>query len=160
MPRQDRDTIQTMGVLFRGDKWIGKHDPDVRGSVRMGRTMQPHILRSGWFVLLGFLSLAGSAFSQVDQMIYSDSLVNGWQDWSWATVNTNNTSPLHSGSHSISVTATAWQALYLHHDTFDTSGYTNLIFWIHGGASGGQQGERGERTGERRRPAAAARAYA
>jgi hypothetical protein len=36
--------------------------------------------------------------------IYNDNLVNGFQNWSWATVNMTNTSPVHSGIYSISVT--------------------------------------------------------
>ena len=32
-----------------------------------------------------------------NQAIYTDSLQNGWQDWSWAKVNPSNTNPVHSG---------------------------------------------------------------
>src|SRR5437867_498931 len=84
------------------------------------------------------LAFAPPALAQIDQLIYSDSLANGWQDWSWATVNLANTSPIHTGTQSVSVNADAWEAIYLHHDAFDTSGYTDLVFWIHGGATGGQ----------------------
>src|SRR5438093_13546793 len=88
---------------------------------------------------LGCLSaLAQSAWAQTDQQVYTDSLLNGWQNWSWATVNLANGSPVHSGAQSASVTADAWEAIYLHHDALDTSSYTDLTFWIHGGASGGQ----------------------
>ena len=80
-----------------------------------------------------------SCSAQVNQIIYSDSRVNGWQDYGWATLNYNNASPVHSGTKSISVSATAYQALYLHHDAFDTSVYTNLTFWVNGGATGGQK---------------------
>ena len=91
----------------------------------------------GW--MLGYLLvMAPSAWAQTDQLIYTDSLVNGWQDWSWATVSLANGSPVHSGTHSASVNADAWEAIYLHHDAFDTSVYTGLVFWIHGGATGGQ----------------------
>jgi len=80
---------------------------------------------------------------RADQIIYDDALENGWQNWSWATVNLANTSPVHSGSYSISVTAnnnpSNWQALYLDISAMNTSGFTNLNFWIDGGASGGQQ---------------------
>ena len=63
--------------------------------------------------------LAGSVSSfwdpqrlrQVDQPIYTDSLVSGWQNWSWATVNTDNSTPVHTGTRSIAITADAWQAL-------------------------------------------------
>jgi alpha-N-arabinofuranosidase len=98
--------------------------------------MAARILR---FVVLFIVVITQSVFAQAEQTIYTDSLLNGWQNWSWATVNLSNTSPVHSGSNSASVTAGAWQALYLHHDGFDTNGYVNLTFWIHGGPSGGQR---------------------
>src|SRR5881296_4668319 len=89
--------------------------------------------------LLGcVLAWAPLAWAQSDQQIYTDALVNGWQNWSWATVNLANTSPVHSATRSASVTADAWEAIYLHHDAFDSSGYTDLVFWIHGGATSGQ----------------------
>jgi Glycoside hydrolase family 44 len=77
-----------------------------------------------------------------DEVIYDDSLQNGWADWSWATVNRTNTSPVYSGFYSISVTASNspsdWKALYLNVPAMDTGGFTNLTFWINGGAIGGQ----------------------
>src|SRR5262249_38318133 len=87
---------------------------------------------------LGLGLSALSARAQSDQQIYTDSLVNGWQNWSWAVVNLNATSPVHSGTRSASVTADAWEAIYLHHDAFDSSSYSDLVFWIHGGSIGGQ----------------------
>lgn len=86
----------------------------------------------------GYL-LAPLAFAQTDQSIFTDSLLNGWQNWSWATVNTANASPVHGGSRSISVSGGGWQALYLHHDPFASAGYSELVFWINGGATGGQR---------------------
>lgn len=77
--------------------------------------------------------------AQSNQNIYTDSLQNGWENWSWAAVNLNNTNPVHSGQASISVNSAAWQAFYLHHAAFSTAGYSNLSFWIHGGTSGGQR---------------------
>lgn len=73
-----------------------------------------------------------------DQTIYDDALVNGWKNYGWAALNYSNSSPFHSGSYSISVTAGPYEALFLHHAAFATSGYSNLTFWIHGGTSGGQ----------------------
>jgi alpha-L-arabinofuranosidase len=84
------------------------------------------------------LALSSSAFAQSNQSVYSDALDNGWQNWSWASVNLSNSAPVHSGSASISVNAGAYQALYLHHDAFDSSLYTSLVFWINGGPTGGQ----------------------
>ncbi|MBC8065726.1 MAG: fibronectin type III domain-containing protein [Chlorobia bacterium] len=88
-------------------------------------------------VTLFLILLACTA--RADQSIYSDQLDGGWQNWSWATVNLANTSPVHGGIRSTSVTAGAWQAIYLHHEAFDSASYESLRFWIHGGTSGGQR---------------------
>jgi hypothetical protein len=91
---------------------------------------------SGLIILITVLPVR----AQSNQTIYADSLSSGWVgDWSWAAVNFANTSPVHSGADSISVTADAWEALFLHSNVaFDPAGYTNLSFWINGGSSGGQ----------------------
>jgi len=68
--------------------------------------------------------------------VYMDSLLNGFADWSWATVNFLNTSPVHAGSDSISVVANQWQALWTYHNPFSTAPYASLNFWIAGGPSG------------------------
>ncbi|HVU17537.1 MAG TPA: alpha-L-arabinofuranosidase [Candidatus Didemnitutus sp.] len=70
--------------------------------------------------------------------IYEDSFVNGWQDWSWATVNSGNVNPVNSGSASIAVTSAPYTALRFHHDAIDSTDYTALTFWINGGTAGGQ----------------------
>lgn len=81
-----------------------------------------------------------TAVAQTDHTIYTDSLQPGWEDWSWsATRDLNNSSPLHGGAKSISINLTAWGAISLHHADINTATYTNLTFWIHGGATGGQQ---------------------
>ena len=63
---------------------------------------------------------------------------NGWVPYGYATINYANTAPVHSGAASISVTAGPNEALYLHHQPFNTRLYTALTFWINGGPSGGQ----------------------
>lgn len=90
--------------------------------------------KPAWVVALFILVKCGWA----DQAIYSDALQNGWQNWSWAVV-AESTSAAHSGTKSFAVTADEWEAIYLHHEAQDASGFTNLVFWIHGGAAGGQQ---------------------
>jgi len=92
------------------------------------------------FGVIRFIILFGVTQTQAqsNQTIYDDSLKNGWADWSWATDNLANTSPVHTSTKSISVTAGAWQALYFSHNAFDPSMFTNVSFWINGGASGGQ----------------------
>jgi alpha-L-arabinofuranosidase len=85
-----------------------------------------------------FVALPSLARAQSGQNIYADALTAGWQNWSWATVNLSNTNPVQGGSDSIGVNAGAYQALYLHQTPFDSTLYGNLVFWINGGASGGQ----------------------
>ena len=70
--------------------------------------------------------------------LYDDAYVNGWQNWSWATVNTANTSPISTGTSSIAVTAAPYRALSFHHAALDTQSYSSLTFWINGGPTGGQ----------------------
>jgi len=89
-------------------------------------------------LLLCCFALPTVARAQTDQAVYTDALVNGWQNWSWATVNLANTTLVQSGSDSISVSAGPYQALYLHQTPFDSSTYADLVFWINGGATGGQ----------------------
>lgn len=86
-------------------------------------------------------SVSLQVFGQSDQQIYTDSLENGWQDWGWATLNYNNTSPVHSGADSIAVTIanTSYQAIYIAHNAFDATPYASLSLWINGGPAGGQQ---------------------
>jgi hypothetical protein len=80
-----------------------------------------------------------SARAQTNQTIYSSSLQNGWNDWSWASVNFSCTSPVLAGySASISVSCTSYTALYLEHADFDSTLFSNLTFWLNGGPSGGQ----------------------
>ena len=89
-------------------------------------------------ILVLFALVRINAHALTDQTIYGDSLVNGWQNWSWATTDTASTGTVHAGANSIAVTASAWSALALHHDAMDTTGYSSVTFWINGGSVGGQ----------------------
>ena len=73
-------------------------------------------------------------------IIYDDALADGWQDWSWdGTYDFSHTTTVHSGNNAIAATYTAvWGGLKLHHAGISTIGYTDLQFWLHGGATGGQ----------------------
>jgi Glycoside hydrolase family 44 len=89
-------------------------------------------------LLLVFLS-AISIAARADQIVYDDALENGWQDWGWATHSYTNTSPVHSGIYSCSVTiSSGWQGLQLWHANINSSAYTSISFWLNGGTSGGQ----------------------
>jgi alpha-L-arabinofuranosidase len=75
-----------------------------------------------------------------DMLIYSDRFNNGWGDnWSWMPRYPTN-SPVYSGSNSMAcVPSGTWQAWWLKSGTsVDTTIYTNVSFWLNGGATGGQ----------------------
>lgn len=103
-------------------------------------TQTPDRIKSLALNLLGiWLSTAPlPGVAQTSQAIYADTLQSGWVDWGWATRNYANSSPVHGGSSSISVTASSWQALYLHRSPQNSAAFTHLTFWIHGGSTGGQ----------------------
>ncbi len=86
------------------------------------------------FLVLGLVLFCGAQFQglRADLIIYDDTLENNWVDYSWATINYGVTNPVHSGTKSISVSCTNYEALYLHHNNaFDSSPYTNITFWIY-----------------------------
>ncbi|MGP8020219.1 MAG: hypothetical protein ACLPRE_04415 [Limisphaerales bacterium] len=103
--------------------------------------MQPHFAKrhltgKWWHLLLIWIFLPQLAL-RADQIIYNGALQNGWENWSWATVNFTNTSPVYTGnSYSISVTCGGYSALYLENNPFNPSLYSSLAFWINGGAGG------------------------
>jgi hypothetical protein len=99
------------------------------------------VLKVSRFILAVSLAAPAVCVAQSSLVIYADSLTSGWQDWSYyATRNFANTSPVHSGSHSISVTVTnAWGAIQLGHVDMTNTPYAFISFWLNGGSSGGQQ---------------------
>jgi len=102
----------------------------------MARTLCALGLMVGGLALL----LARDAVAQAPLAVYSDYLVNGFQDWGWATRNYTNAAPVHSGSASVAVTiASPGQGLQIYHPDMDSHLYNSLSFWINGGASGGQK---------------------
>ena len=71
--------------------------------------------------------------------IYTDHIVNGFQNYSWAAVNLQNTSPAYPGStYDISVTDGGWQALAFQCQEINSTPYSSVTFWVNGGSSGGQ----------------------
>jgi hypothetical protein len=71
--------------------------------------------------------------------IYGSALGEGWQNWSWAK--TELSVELNGSSRKpILVDPQAgWQALYLHHDAFDTTPYRGISMLLHGRSVGGQK---------------------
>ncbi|HTV41090.1 MAG TPA: glycoside hydrolase family 44 protein [Candidatus Sulfotelmatobacter sp.] len=105
-------------------------------------------MQKRWFLFLGagrYVSVLAMVFLfplalRADQIIYDDALENGWQNWGWAEINYANTSPVHSGSDSISVTiATNWSGIQIWHSDQDSTPYASINFWLNGGTSGGQR---------------------
>src|ERR1700683_1945770 len=77
-----------------------------------------------WACWLG-AALALQFIARADQVIYDDALENGWENWGWATLNYSNTSPVYSGSDSISVTiSSAWQGIQIWHPDMNSTPYT------------------------------------
>ena len=117
---------------------MAKPDELWNNTAMLRKNFRPPRLSRLYFdwVLLVCVTLRLAA--QSDQTVYDDSLQNGWQNWSWATVDLANSLPVHGGASSISVSSTNWQALYFHHGIQNGSLFTNLTFWINGGSPGGQ----------------------
>jgi alpha-L-arabinofuranosidase len=108
--------------------------------------MKTQFMLPGLFAAL-FLSSSQSLPAQASLPVYTDNLVNGWEDRSWIPDNLTNTSPVYSGTYSISATADDdnYQALSFgetiyntYQGGFNTSLYEDLIFWANGGSTGGQ----------------------
>lgn len=95
-------------------------------------------------VLAGLLAVHAAASD--DMQIYSGRFDNGWGDsWSWmpryatnSPVYTNN--PVYVASNAMALVPSGnWQAWWLKAGAdLDTTIYTNVSFWINGGATGGQ----------------------
>ena len=99
-----------------------------------------HIVRTVRSVIPVFALLAAlNASSQTSLSIYADGLVNGFDDWSWASHDLNNPAPVHTGTRSISVDAAYWEGISFHHADLDVSSYLTFSFWADGGSSGGQK---------------------
>jgi hypothetical protein len=100
------------------------------------------LIALGFVVASFFTATTVQGRPQAPHIIYADALDNSWQDWSWSPItrDLNNSSPVHSGSHSIAVTFTGgWGGLQFgHQPALELSAYDTLRFWIHGGNSGGQ----------------------
>jgi len=97
------------------------------------------VTRANSSALLVAMALASKTFAQTALPVYDDGLQNGFEDWYWVSHSLVSTSSVHSGTYAISVNATNWQGLYLHHRAFDTSPYDSLSFWANGGTNGGQR---------------------
>ncbi|MCX7866098.1 MAG: hypothetical protein N2438_03090 [Limisphaera sp.] len=93
-----------------------------------------------WPLLLILLG-ASAARGQAPLWIYTDRLVNGFADWSWIDRDLFETGVVHRGTAAIRATGNAaqWPGLSFRRDPFDARLYESLVFWAHGGTTGGQR---------------------
>jgi alpha-L-arabinofuranosidase len=70
--------------------------------------------------------------------LYDDVFAEGWQNWSWANIDSANTSQVSTGASALAVRAGPFTALAFHHAAMDTGLFGNLTFWINPGDRGGQ----------------------
>jgi hypothetical protein len=97
--------------------------------------------------LLAAVLLSPAAFAQApaetaepaakEMLVYDTALAPGWQNWSWAKAELS-VELKGSARKPIKVEAGPWQALYLHHEAFSTTGLKKLSLLIQGSAPDGQ----------------------
>jgi alpha-L-arabinofuranosidase len=108
--------------------------------------MQDRFWLSGMLLSVMLFAAGFRVEGQASLPVYTDNLVNGFQDWSWLPDNLANTSPVHSGTYSISATASdTWEALSFYQPIFNSyqggfnnTPYSAFVFWANGGSTGGQ----------------------
>ncbi len=77
--------------------------------------------------------------NSVPIIVYDDALQSGFQDWSWAPHDLNNTTTVYLGTSSVSMQADNWMGVLFHQDTaINLADNNRLSFQIHGGSNGGQ----------------------
>ena len=80
---------------------------------------------------------AAASASPKEMLVYDTALADGWQNWSWAKADLS-VELSGSARKPIRVTAGPWQALYLHHEPFITTGLKKLSLLIQGSAPEGE----------------------
>lgn len=95
--------------------------------------------------MLMFCVLVPMSADAQNLTVYDDALQNGFQDYSYGGLatdfNFNSTAQLHGGFKSIAYIGRDFNALCVAHPTQDFTTVQRPVvrFWVHGGASGGQQ---------------------
>jgi len=104
----------------------------------MNRRRISGVLAAFVFLVVTAWMLVGQAtYAAAPVTLYDENLGAGWGNWSWdTTINVAATTPVHSGSKSLSVKYNAaWAGLYLHSNSAAPAGYDTLRFWINGGTA-------------------------
>ena len=99
--------------------------------------MPPVFLRL-FVALVLALQLESTLLANDDQLVYSEKLNNGWQDWGWVPHYATNNPGFNGTSSMVFAPSSNWQAWWLVHDPIDTTLYTSLTLWLNGGPQGGQ----------------------
>jgi hypothetical protein len=78
-----------------------------------------------------------TALQAADITVYEDALASGWNDWSWNTTSSVNTTRVKSGTSSLAVKyQSGWAGLSWQRSTpMSTAAYTALHFWVYPTAS-------------------------
>ncbi len=122
-------------MLFRQHRLLPAGDFQETKQVAMTWSFR---IQFGSFVCMAVFFGCSTAFAQANLPIYTDKLVNGFEDWSWGTRNLTNAAPVRSGTRSISATFSYWQGLSFRRAEFSVLPYAAFAFWANGGADGGQ----------------------
>lgn len=95
-----------------------------------------------WKAAIALLFLTTAASAQQSITIYDDALQNGFQNFSYGGgVTFGSVEQAHTGANSIKIIGNAFNAASFARpaNPFSTAQYPVLHFWVHGGATGGQQ---------------------
>jgi len=96
--------------------------------------MKTRALVGVWLLLAIVISIGTPPVAAQSHVLYDDALQNAWDNYSWATVDLNATTPVR-GTKSIRVDAPPYTAVYFNHAALDVSVYQSLSFWLHFGAT-------------------------
>jgi hypothetical protein len=111
----------------------------ILGSFRVKASQQSMGSFTGRLLVI-LLAFAGAA-ANADEVVYDDSLENGFLDYSYTsnggTVDFASTAQAHTGSQSISFTPGGFDAVKFAYNTavLDTATYSTLTFWYYGTSS-------------------------
>jgi hypothetical protein len=134
--RQARSTINCSNLVVVSG--VSAHRYWISGRVSIAVVVAVAIVLGFWRAT----PVSGSTRYKTDTIVYDDALASGWESWSWSVdLDVASSSPVHSGNASLAVTYTGgWGALFLHSEQpLSSSEIESMVFYLHGGSSGGQQ---------------------